>query len=188
MAMRLSKAEAALEHERLTCAQLRRQLESLQHHHGHHLSAPPARDSPGLLSPSGRPQAAHSSPSAGGGGSALATERSAGSGMLSPMPSASGGPSYGRASLSFPMFTDEESLQQELKVAQTQLLQRTVEAERLRRQVSEQEGLVAKLRAQVEGLSHGGRLTLSEEQELEKRVGELDKVSFRIRAERGAAG
>ena len=82
----------------------------------------------------------------------------------------------GSTSLSFTMLTETEDLRQELAVAQTLLLQRTVEAERLRRLASEREGAAARLRQQLEGLMQGGRRTLDEEQELARQVEELGKV------------
>ena len=160
-ALRLQRAEHALEQERAMCSHLRRQLEALTVAGSHHVS----------------PAAVATTPQGSREGyrrdvTALAMDHCDGSSSSGPGDSQG----LGSASLSFTMLTETEDLRQELAVAQTLLLQRTVEAERLRRLASEREGAAARLRQQLEGLMQGGRRTLDEEQELARQVEELGKV------------
>ena len=170
-ALRLQRAEHALETERAMCAKLRRQLEALKHNAGESQRVDTNRDilSQGIQEVEG---ASTSDPR---------PIISAASGMME-----SNGSSSEPSSTIFKMdinglesikqLTDLEQLQQELAVAQTQLLQRTVEAERLRRHASEREGEAQRLRKQVEVLNTGGRMTLEAEQELIQRIDDLSKV------------
>lgn len=167
-ALRLQKAEHALEQERLASAQLRRQLDAAmsqlqQHRQAASASGEGAEPShsphmPGGATPSGSER--HS-----GGGAAphslsasgrAASGGGAGSGAT---PAGTSPPSPGSL-LHFPMLSEAEQLQRELAVAQTQLLQRTVEAERLRRAAAEQEGEANKLRAQLQQLVQAGGATM----------------------------
>lgn len=117
------------------------------------------------------------SPHMPGGATPSCSERHSGGGAASHSLSASGRAASGGGAgsgatpagtnppspgslLHFPMLSEAEQLQRELAVAQTQLLQRTVEAERLRRAAAEQEGEANKLRAQLQQLVQAGGATM----------------------------
>jgi len=173
-ALRIQRAEHALELERAMCAKLRRQLE---------VSKPSAAAAQRDLGVGGATSPRHdggegastsdASPRMAAATSPAGTRIAISSGAVC---IGAGGDSCGLGSLT--QLSDLEQMNQELQVAQTQLLQRTVEAERLRRHASDREGEFQRLRQQLDILNQqgGGRITLEEEQGLAKRIDELSKV------------
>ncbi|KAG1660710.1 hypothetical protein FOA52_014330 [Chlamydomonas sp. UWO 241] len=180
-AMRLQKAEHALEQERLQNAQLRRQLEWARqqqqqqqqavgaHASGSGTAAPVGSDSPAV------PPSPGNDPSSG----PLA-------GRLGAASSPPGAPPGGLLTPTISMRSDMEQLQQELQVLQTQLLQRSVEAERSKRAAAEADAVAKGLREQVEGLSTKGTRTLEEERQLERRCAQLEADNARLRSQEHA--
>ncbi|GAX81340.1 hypothetical protein CEUSTIGMA_g8771.t1 [Chlamydomonas eustigma] len=173
-ALKLKRAEHALEKERETCALLRHQLaaasyqsqgQSFMEEEQH----PVAHPQPLCLSP--RMQA----PDVGGNSLQLGLQMHS---HAFSQPSSFEAP---------PIHTLNESdqLQKELQATQTRLLQRTVEVERLRISAAEREAEATRLRQQLEGLLKGGKRTLEEELELERHVEELRQDKAKLKVEVG---
>eukprot|EP00798_Chlamydomonas_sp_ICE-L_P020129 gene20129-26860_t len=159
-ALRLQKAERALELERQSTQNLRRQLELAVQAHNHHLAS--AASASSTQGAGEVPSSSHPADESNPVGSACSTPRKT-------------------ESISF--FEDSSELRIELQAVKARLLTRSVEVERLRKAEAEAELTMQQLRDQLEGMMQGSKMTMGEEEQENQALSrQRDDLALRVRA------